>query len=54
MSHKDKHTDPKPDRGQDDEHGHGGRKPPITPSAPMPLKPLTELDFDFWHSITKR
>jgi hypothetical protein len=51
----DKKPDPNPEHGKDDEHGHDpGRKPPITPSAPMPLKQLTELDFEFWHSITKR
>ena len=51
---QEKKPDPNPEHGHDDEHGHGGRKPPITPSAPMPLKKLTELDFEFWRNITKR
>jgi hypothetical protein len=51
---QDKKPDPNPGHGQDDEHGHGGRKPPITPSAPMPSKKLTELNFEFWHGIMKR
>lgn len=50
---QEKKPDPNPDHGHDDEHGHGGRKPPITHSAPMPLRQLTELDFEFWHNITK-
>jgi hypothetical protein len=37
MSQHDKKPDPQSDHGKDDEHGHGGRTPPITPSAPMPL-----------------
>ena len=51
---QDKKPDPNPEHGRDDEHGHGGRKPPITHSAPMPLKQLMVLDFELWHNITKR
>jgi hypothetical protein len=46
--------DPKPDRGRDDEHrGGAGRPVKPSPSAPEPSKTLMELDFAFWHNITK-
>jgi len=55
---QEKKPDPNPGHGHDDEdghgQGHGGRKPPITPSAPLPSKKLTELDFEFWHDIIRR
>jgi len=57
MSHKDKHQDPQPDRGRDNEHrpDHGnGRPVKPSPSAPVPSRTLTELDFDFWRNTTKR
>lgn len=62
MNSKDR-GDPQPDRGKDNEHGHGqsghgqnggGRPQRPTTAAPLPSKVLTEIHFEFWHDITEQ
>ena len=49
-----KKPDPQPEHGKDNEPGRGhGRPVTRNNSAPVPSRPLSEIDFEFWFDITK-